>query len=138
MQASLLFSASALSVVSQPVEVHGSWQQLLLMRSGLLLKDPLMSSQVLTPGTEAVPCQAWPAYKLDGLLQCSRRRKSGFPLACLSASHSPSLRTARFSITFSFPGLYLCHSCITAVSRGQSTAAAQGYASPEHSAHPKP
>ena len=104
MQASLLFSASALSVVFQPKEVHGSWQQLLLMWSGLLLKNPLISSQVLTPCSETVACQTWPAYKLDGLLQYSRR-KPGFLLACLSTSHSPSFWTSRFSIMFSFPGL---------------------------------
>lgn len=101
MQASLPFSASAVSVAFQPEEVHGSWQQLLLMCSGLLLKTPLISSQVLTPCSGAVACQTWPAHKLDGLCQCSRRN-SQFLLAYLGADH---FWTDRSSIMPSFPEL---------------------------------
>lgn len=101
MQAPLLFSATALSVVLQPMEVHGSWQQLLLMWSGLLLKKPLISSQVPAPGSAAVACQA--GQCADWMCSSVQREEIRIPFG-LSASHSPSFWTDRFSVMFSFPG----------------------------------
>lgn len=135
MQASLLFSASALSVAFQPVEVPGSWQRLLLMWSGLLPKSALITSQVLTPCVGAVACQPRPADTLNGLLQ-HRRRKPGFILAHLGASHSTSFEHPEFLPCF------LCqrHSCITAVIQRPGSYPCLGLewcVSAEHLAHPE-
>lgn len=135
----MLFSASALSVAFQPVEVHGSWQRLLLMWSGLLPKSALITSQVLTPCVGAVACQPRPAYALNGLLQ-HRRRKLGFVLAHLGASHSPSFERSDFLPCFLSQDLCQWHSCITAVIQRPGSYLCLGLewcVSAEHLAHPK-
>lgn len=85
MQTSLLFSASALSVVFQPREVHGSWQQLLLMCSGFLLKSPLISSQALS---HSAALAARPGQHKSCM---GSPRAAGFLWGCWGASPSPPL-----------------------------------------------
>lgn len=120
MQASLLFSASALSVVFQPREVHGSWQQLLLMCSGFLLKSPLISSQALSQAL-----QPW----LPGL---ASTKAAWAPQVQQDSSGAAG---EHLTPTPAQPGLPWClpwcHSCTHSVTLGWALHRAQHIPTPE-------